>query len=250
MVGAKLGDWLLNHGALSAWFDLCNFQRGGLFGYGAYLGGLVAVQFATPRGGKALASWLDHVSLPLLLGVGLTRVGCYCQGCDFGRPLRPAARPLLAILGTFPRWHPSEGDRYFGSPAWISQVSHWGLSPDAPVSLPVHPVQLYEAALAFGLLLLVLVRRSRNRPAGTLFLSLSVAYGLGYFFLGFLRGDLPRSVLVIARVHWSIPVGSSEQLVALGSSVVALLVWRSWKYEQGFLDQLRRLFRAAPAKTQ
>jgi phosphatidylglycerol---prolipoprotein diacylglyceryl transferase len=249
LVGARVGDWVLHHGTASSWFDLVNFQRGGLFGYGAYIGGLIAVHFTTPPGHKALANWLDHVSMPLLFGVGLTRVGCYCQGCDFGRPLRPASRPLLAVLGTFPRWEPGEGDRYFGSPAWISQVSHWGLSPDAPVSLPVHPVQLYEAALAFCLLLLVLVRRHENRPAGTLFLPLSIAYGLGYFLLGFLRGDLRRSVLVVARMHWRIPVGSHEQLIALGSCVLALFVWKSWKYEQGFVDQLRQIFRAAQTKT-
>ncbi len=249
LLGARIGDWLLNYDASSSWVDLIAFRRGGLFGYGAYIGGLLAVQYTTPRDYRAFANWLDQVSPALLLGIGLTRIGCYFQGCDFGRPLRSTVRPFVAVLGTFPRWEPNEGDRYFGSPAWISQVSHWGLSPDAPVSLPVHPVQLYESAFAFGLLLLVLTRARKNRPAGTLFLSLCTAYGLGYFLLGFLRGDRPRSVLVIARMHWTIPVGSHEQLIALGSCVFALFVWKCWKNEQGFSDRLHRFFRAAQTKT-
>ena len=248
MVAAKVGDFVLNYDESSRWLDIVNFRRGGLFGYGGYVGGLLATRFSVPHGRVPYAKWLDQVCPAALLGVGLTRIGCYFQGCDFGRPLHSTARPLIAVLGTFPRWDVTSADRYAGSPAWISQVTHWGLSPDAPRSLPVHPVQLYEATLAFSLLFFVLFKMRARRPAGTQFLLSCALYSLGYFLLGFLRGDLQRTVLVVARFHWAVPVGSIEQDIALASCVLALLVWKSWKNEQAFLDKIRAIFRAEKAK--
>jgi phosphatidylglycerol---prolipoprotein diacylglyceryl transferase len=249
LIGARIGYWLLLDGTSTTWRDVINFRRGGLFGFGAYLGGLFASFCAIRRDQRALATWLDHLVLPLLLAIGIARIGCYYEGCDFGRPLHSGAHPLLVALGTFPRWPQSAGDHYLGSPAWINHVSHWGLSPDAPASLPVHPVQLYEAAFAFGLLLIGFVFRKRQRPAGVLFLHLAMAYGLGYFALGFLRGDLTRPVVLISsRLHWNIPFGSHEQWAGLGACALSWLVCKSWKHERAFWTRFRPLFRAAKAR--
>jgi len=128
-------------------------------------------------------------------------------------------------------------------------VSHWGLSPDAPASLPVHPVQLYEAAFTFGLFLVGLALRKVRRPAGLLFTNMAVAYGLGYFLLGFLRGDLTPSVMLVSsRLHWTVPFGSHEQWAALGASGFSMLVCRSWKHGQAFWTQFLPFFRAAKAR--
>lgn len=249
LLGGRLGYWLFVDLGQSGLADMLNFQRGGLFGFGAFVGGLLATLVVVRHNQPALARWLDQLSIPMLLGIGLGRIGCYFDGCDFGRPLRPGAHPLLVALGTFPRWQASAGDRYLGSPAWANHVSHWGLSPDAPVSLPVHPVQLYEAMFAFGLLLLALAFKKRLQHTGTLFLCLGGTYAVGYFALGFLRGDLtPMVSLVSTRLHWAIPFGSHEQLVALGCAALTLLVWRSWKHEQPFAARFSPLFRAAKAK--
>jgi phosphatidylglycerol:prolipoprotein diacylglycerol transferase len=249
LLGARIGYWLLIDGAWTSWHDIIDFRRGGLFGFGAYLGGLLATLCTIRRDHRAFAGWLDHLALPLLLAIGIARIGCYFEGCDFGRPLRPGAHPLLVALGTFPRWPQSPGDHYLGSPAWINHVSHWGLSPDAQASLPVHPVQLYEAAFTFGLLLIGLALRKVQRPAGVLFLYLAMAYSLGYLLLGFLRGDLTRSVVLISsRLHWTVPFGSHEQWAALGACAFSLLVCRSWKHEQAFWTQFRPFFRAARAR--
>jgi hypothetical protein len=74
-------------------------------------------------------------------------------------------------------------------------------------------------------------------------------YSLGYFLLGFLRGDLTRSVVLVSnRLHWAIPLGSHAQWVAMGTCVTSLLVYRSWKHEQTFWTQFRPIFRAAKAR--
>jgi hypothetical protein len=110
-------------------------------------------------------------------------------------------------------------------------------------------VQLYEAVFTFGLLLVGLALRKVQRPLGVLFLYMAIAYGLGYFLLGFLRGDLTRSVVLISgRLHWAVPFGSHEQWAALGACAFSWLVYRSWKHEQAFWTQLRPFFRAAKAR--
>ncbi len=249
LLGARLGHWLMLDAGSTSWRGLANFQRGGLFGFGAYLGGLLATLWVFRNDQRGLASWLDQLSAPVRRGAGVVRIGCYFDGSSFGRPLRPGAHPALMALGTFPRWDASPGERFLGSPAWANHVSHWGLSPDAPVSLPVHPVQLYEAAFAFALLLLTFAIRRRVQRVGLLFLSVAIAYAIGYFLFGFLRGDSTPTVLLVSkRLNWVIPLGSHEQLTALGVCTLALLAWPRWKNEQALLARVAPFFRAAKAR--
>jgi phosphatidylglycerol:prolipoprotein diacylglycerol transferase len=247
LFGARLGYWLLIDGSSTGWRDIANFRHGGLLGFGAYLGGALATVCIIREDWRTLARWLDHITKPLLLGIAITRVGCYLEGSDFGRPLPTGASPLLVALGTFPRWQGVSGDSYFGSPAWANQVAHWGLSTDATVSLPVHPVQLYEVAFVLAILL-VLSFKKHERPVGALFVAVAVSYSLGYVLLGFLRGDLTHVSVLSTRWRWSLPLGSHEQLVALGACALALMVWRSWKHEQAFCTRFKPLFRAAKTK--
>lgn len=168
-------------------------ERGllGLFGSADYTGLEIAGGLPLALAGVALAfgrdravlSFLDAAAPALGLGVLLTRLGCYLEGCDFGVPLRDGAGGRLASLGTFPAQ----------SPAWVKHVLEHDLSPGAASSLPVHPTQLYEAA--GGLLLIVLVvvadRRLRLAPGRLALGALS----------GFLTLRLGVDLLRDDRVH-------------------------------------------------
>jgi phosphatidylglycerol:prolipoprotein diacylglycerol transferase len=129
----------------------------------------VAIAFGRDR---AVLSFLDAAAPALGLGVCVTRLGCYLEGCDFGVPLGDAGG-RLASLGTFPAQ----------SPAWVTHVLERGLSPSAGSSLPVHPTQLYEAAGGLALMALVVVvdRRLRAAPGQLALLALGgfVALRLG-----------------------------------------------------------------------
>jgi phosphatidylglycerol:prolipoprotein diacylglycerol transferase len=114
---------------------------------------LIGVGLAFGRD-RAVLSFLDAAAPALGVGVFLTRLGCYLEGCDFGVPLRDAGG-RLAALGTFPAQ----------SPAWVTHVVERALSPNAGVSLPVHPTQLYEAAGGMLLLLVSLGSERRFRLA-------------------------------------------------------------------------------------
>jgi phosphatidylglycerol:prolipoprotein diacylglycerol transferase len=112
-------------------------------------------------------------------------------GCDFGKPLPPAAPGWLKRLGTFPRW-PSDLLDGAGSPAWLQHVDQRGLSVSSLSSLAVHPTQLYES-LAGGVLLLLLWRvRQARRFSGQSFFAFGFGYGYLRFWLELWRDDNER----------------------------------------------------------
>ncbi len=89
----------------------------------------------------------------------------------------------------------SEGAIQFphGSQPWQAQLRAGLLSPEAPLSLPVHPLQLYFALFSLALGVFALAWQSRKAYHGQVFLLYVALHGIGKFFLEFLRfGPLPH----------------------------------------------------------
>lgn len=150
-----------------------------LAGRAAY-GGLIAgigAPWAYLRWQKlSVGAFFDRVSTGTGLVFLFVRAGCFLEGCDYGLPTQHAwgvrfpPRSLAALD------HASRG--------WI---------PIDARSLPVHPTQLFEAALgALGAAVsFVLVRRWRERD-GRVFLVFLTVYAAGRFAIEFARGDAER----------------------------------------------------------
>jgi phosphatidylglycerol:prolipoprotein diacylglycerol transferase len=166
IVGARVGYALLHPADLGSVLGVLAFFDGGLALHGALVFGVVAAVVSSRRGGLSPLAWLDAASAGLAVGIVLTRFGCWLEGCDFGRVLGAGAPRLVARLGTFPA----------GSPAWVDQVSTQLISASAPVALPVHPAQLYEAVAGALLVALVLVVQRRASRAGTSALAVLAGY--------------------------------------------------------------------------
>lgn len=195
LVGARAAYVLTNPAQFAAAGAVFDLGGGGLVAYGGFLGGLLGsvVYFRVRRVGWL--GWGDAAAPSLALGLLVTRVGCYLYGCDFGTPLGATAPGWLRRAGTFPRWQGTDLLAGSGSPAWLQHVAERGLSPDATVSLPVHPTQLYEA-LAGGLLLAGLLWLwPRRRFRGQVLLTFALAYGGARFGLEVLRDDPERGLL-------------------------------------------------------
>ncbi|HEY3495474.1 MAG TPA: prolipoprotein diacylglyceryl transferase family protein [Polyangiaceae bacterium] len=156
VLGARLAYAALHPRELGEWARLLAFRDGGLVAYGGLVAGLGAAWLALGRKRTELLLWLDAVAPGFPLGVLLTRIGCWLEGCDFGRLLAAGAPGWLRALGSFPS----------GSRAWVEQVLAQKLSAAAPVALPVHPTELYEALGGALLAGLVLALRRRQRAAG------------------------------------------------------------------------------------
>jgi phosphatidylglycerol---prolipoprotein diacylglyceryl transferase len=139
-------------------------NRGGLVFYGGFILAIVAlVVWARVRKQK-LADLFDALAIPLAVGHGFGRLGCFMNGCCYGRE---------TSLG-------------------------WAIHPNAPpevAGLPLHPTQLYEAFgifyIAFCLTYIEKFRRYPGSVAGTYL----ILYALLRFIVEFFRGDVPHDVL-------------------------------------------------------
>lgn len=175
---------------------ILRIDQGGLVFYGGFLfAGLSLALFARLHR-ESFVDLLDFVITSVPLAHAFGRVGCFLNGCCYGM----VCHGPMGVQ--FPR----------GSPPWYGHYTRGLVAPDAPLSLPVHPVQLYEAAfnLAFyGLLLWQY--RGRRRVGSTAALYL-VVYAAGRFVLELVRDDERGSV------GWF----STSQLVSLGLLALGL----------------------------
>lgn len=120
------------------------------------------------------------------LGHAFGRLGCFFNGCCYGlRSDVPWAIPFRRVP-----WDLSQAPT--GSPPYLDhcqryadlsfQTDHW--------SYPVHPTQLYSAALLFGICLIMLALRKKWHPfPGYLLPAYFVLYGIKRFIVEFFRGD-------------------------------------------------------------
>jgi phosphatidylglycerol:prolipoprotein diacylglycerol transferase len=171
------------------WFDLRN---GGLAAYGGFVTGFSAAALYLRAKRVSLLNVADCAAPAIAVGLFLTRIGCYLYGCDFGIRLSANAPHWLAILGRFPHWPEATGLR--GSPAYLLHVDNYGLPREAAFSFPVHPTQLYEAAVGLALMVFCLVLFPRRRFWGQVLLSMTLLYGTSRFFLEYLRDDPERGM--------------------------------------------------------
>lgn len=119
---------------------------------------------------------LDVFALPTLAGLMIHRVGCYLAGCCWGDVVDGAVRGVQ-----FPP----------GSLAYEQHGALGLIEPGAVASLPVYPVQIYEAVLLAALLLILIQVPWRRVPRGTLAILAIAAYAVMRFFIEYLRADAP-----------------------------------------------------------
>lgn len=151
----------------------------GMTSFWGYLGGLVAMVLMARRGGVPLG-WLADRLTPLLgMTLVLVRTGCFLAGCDYGQL---SSAPWAV---RFPR----------GSGAWRDHVEHGLVPVSRDLSLPVHPTQLYEAALGLAIALGAWLHH-RRAPVGSgrTFLAAAALYATARLGIENLRGDEVRGL--------------------------------------------------------
>lgn len=134
--------------------------------------GLVSVGFLVIRRFLHFkAGALDALALALPLSISIQRVGCFLVGCCFGETTT-VAWGARYLPGTLPHFHQFEA-------GYIAAA--------APLSLPVHPVQFYEAfACLLVVLILIFSKRFIHAP-GNRFVAALVLYSFFRFFVEFTR---------------------------------------------------------------
>jgi phosphatidylglycerol:prolipoprotein diacylglycerol transferase len=153
--------------------EILQVWKHGTASFGAYSGGAVAALIAARRKNLSTMKFLDWCAPALALGIFLGRVGCFLNGCCYGK---------IASLPWAMRFPEGSGPYEAQLQAGLIQAGFW--------SLPVHPAQLYEAAFALAILGLLLLFRNKQRlRPGSLFLWFGCLYAAGRFCNEFLRAD-------------------------------------------------------------
>ena len=160
-------------------WSLLDLRDGGIALYGGMAALVLGPWISLRRHRTLLLRYLDALIPAMGLGLFLGRIGCFMAGCNWG------AISSVPWAVRFP------GPR----DAYAQHLRAGLIQYGDPLSLPVHPTQLYESA--FGLAMLLITwrwiskryRRHTRVQAGCVFLVGVNAYALFRFFMEFVRAD-------------------------------------------------------------
>lgn len=184
-------------------------HRGGLIYYGGLIGGVIS-------------SWIyvcllkkypplpvaDIAGASLPLGQAFGRIGCFMNGCCYGRCTHSPIGVKFPV----------------NSPAWIDQVHGHCIDTTSSCSLSVYPVQLFEsigALIIFGILWFALRKQKFAGVTASLYL---ILYGILRFCMEFFRGDERQHVgnLTTAQLI-------SVLMICCGFILFAFAAWKHRK---------------------
>jgi phosphatidylglycerol:prolipoprotein diacylglycerol transferase len=192
IVGVRLFFVMTHAGSFDPWYRAFFIWDGGLTLYGGIILATATVWWMTRRRGIPFMVIADNFSPGVLLGIGLTRLGCFMAGCCYGLPTDHACGV------SFPA----------GSDPWLQ----FG-------GLTVHPTQLYASALGFlGTGLLIFLERW-PAPRGATFGRFLVFYGVARFIEDMFRWYESEQILMWG---WSNNQWISVALVLGGLFVLVL----------------------------
>jgi len=142
--------------------------EGGLSMMGGILLSLLVCYFYLKAKSIGFKLMADILAPSIALGIALTRVGCFMYGCCYGLPTELS-------------W----GVHF---PVNSAAGSHFHEA--------IHPTQLYSSAYGIIIFLILLVIERKTPPAGVLFGSLMVLYGMARFTVDFFRYYEPEQFLI------------------------------------------------------
>jgi phosphatidylglycerol---prolipoprotein diacylglyceryl transferase len=145
----------------SSWWEAFKFWNvQGLVFYGGLIVGILAAVLVVRLRGLSAGMILDSGGLAVPAALAIARVGCYLNGCCFGKSSD------LPWAVTFP----------------VNTQLNMGMPPN-----PVHPTQIYEILLDLAILVILLAVYKRFRYRGEIMLSFIMLYAIARFILEFFR---------------------------------------------------------------
>lgn len=181
VLGARVTHVAFHMDIYEGAFDIFKVYTGGLSFYGGLIAATAVGAWYIRKRGQDIPVVTDIMAPSIAIGLAFGRIGCFLNGCCFGRVTR-------SFLGmAFP------GNTHGGgSPAWYHHHRMGLITFADPYSLPVHPTQIYHSLAAlFIFVVLVMFYRCRRVP-GRVFLAFGMLYALLRFLIEFLRGDMSR----------------------------------------------------------
>jgi len=158
VLGSRLLFVLLNLGDyLKHPLSILNLREGGLSLHGGLILGFLCVLWFCRSRKISLWSLLDAISPSFIIGIAIGRIGCFLNGCCYGKVT--------------------------GLP--------WGVVfTSAHITLARHPSQIYEMLLDLAVFALLLYWQGRKRFEGEVFLFSLLLYSVVRFIVEFFREGL------------------------------------------------------------
>jgi phosphatidylglycerol:prolipoprotein diacylglycerol transferase len=167
LVGVRLFYVATHAGDFDPWYEALVIWRGGLTLYGGIILATLAVWYFCRRRRVAFLPLADVLAPQVSLGIGITRIGCFLNGCCYGRP---TDGPLGVV---FPE----------------SCAAGWETGCAA-----LHPTQLYSSAGGFAVFALLLLWERHHSFPGATFARFLLLSGLTRFLVDLLRHYQPGDV--------------------------------------------------------
>ncbi|MCG2712210.1 MAG: prolipoprotein diacylglyceryl transferase [Candidatus Omnitrophica bacterium] len=134
--------------------EIIKINKGGLVFHGSLIGAIIAALVFMKRSKQPLFETLDIIFVYVPLAHAIGRLGCFLNGCCFGKPTR-------AFSGVFFPGH----------------------------YIRVHPTQLYSAFLLLIIFLVLYLCEKRKRFSGQIVCLYLISYGVMRFSIEFLRDN-------------------------------------------------------------
>jgi phosphatidylglycerol:prolipoprotein diacylglycerol transferase len=203
---------------------------GGLELLGGVLLAIAVIGFYCRYHKLPVRRYLDILAIGLMLALVFGRIGCFLNGCCFGKPTnlpwavrfpygsyayssqvspnpeRNRSEPQLKLPEEFFGYYYEDGKRFYGLKPYkdLTQEQKYMVDKGPYRCLPVHPTQLYSSVkgAVLALILYLFWRRSERgenskdrrklftRP-GCTFGLMFIIYGISRFFMEFIRDDNP-----------------------------------------------------------
>jgi len=149
--------------------EMLRFWNGGLVYYGGLIGGALTFWYLAKRYRLNVLQVMDIATPSLAIAHFFGRLGCFVAGCCFGKECDPNF-PLAVV---------------FKSPESI-----------APVNIPLHPAQLYDAANAMIIFIALSLFYPYHKFRGQVLAIYLMIYAVGRSIVEQYRGDLVRGFVI------------------------------------------------------
>jgi phosphatidylglycerol---prolipoprotein diacylglyceryl transferase len=173
ILGARIMFVALNWGYyFSNPLEMVKLWEGGLVFYGGLISAFIVAVFFLIKNKLPILKVLDIFAAPLALGIAIGRIGCFLNGCCYGK--------ISQRFGiSYPAWD--------NPPAFAQQVTDGLISSHAQCSLPVLPTQLYLSASCLAIFFILWRLEQNRRFPGFLFWVFILLYSLTRFIIEGMR---------------------------------------------------------------
>jgi phosphatidylglycerol:prolipoprotein diacylglycerol transferase len=249
------------------WLSVIAVWKGGLELLGGGLPAMLVILLYLRFYKLPARKYMDAVAIGLLVALSFGRIGCFLNGCCYGKPTdlpwgvrfpygspayysqimsdegRNRTEPYVKLPDEY--WYEAGGQKYLKGLAELSPLQRQAATTGPYRCLAVHPTELYEsvgaAILAFLLYLCwrweELVARSKDRKwyhpkQGYVFAFMFILYGAMRFINEMLRDDNPFEFggLTISQ--------SLAIFMAIFGAIVLVICWRM-KPVGGFIETVK-----------